>query len=45
MENVRQSLDTDEIHYDLNGTIRSDNGTGINIIRKTDGGAIKVIYR
>jgi len=45
VESVRQKIDTDELHYDLNGIIRSDNRTGLDIIRKSDGSTIKVIYR
>lgn len=34
-----------ELHYDLNGIIRSDNYPGLHIIRRADGKNIKVIYK
>lgn len=34
-----------DLHYDLNGIIRSDNGPGLHIIRKPDGKSVKVIIR
>lgn len=42
---VKQETKVNELHYDLNGTIRSDNNPGLRIIRKQDGKSVKILYR
>lgn len=46
IHNVTDQKDTNEVHYDLNGRIRSNkNESGIHIIRKADGKTEKVLYK
>ena len=45
VENVINSNDVYEQHYDLNGIAVPDNKSGIHIIRTSDGRTMKVLYR
>lgn len=45
IETIITDTDQSVVHYDMNGTVQSENAPGIHIIRKPDGKTIKVLYK
>ena len=42
---VTEKTETDDVHFDLNGMIRTESKTGLQIIHKSNGQNVKVLYR